>query len=174
MNLQDHALTAGMTIFEALAVFLYIGYIHANSGGGGVYSTAAVLGGGILFVGLMIETYIVFREVSWLTAGLAFTEVVVWSQWANMVTLGMWSRRGIGPAFVVLAALLVLQHGVETKKLTERENPLTLRHIVTAGVEALAATVGWVLYTGGEVIPAVIAIIVILYVEHAIRISDIG
>lgn len=163
-----------MTVAEAAAVAIYVLVIATQQGAGGIYSTLAVGAGGILLVGLFLEDAIALVGTGawnvWYVLGLAVTEVVVWTQWANVVAGGMWSARGIGPAFVVLAVLLVLQHGVENA-LMSPERPLRPRHVVTAAVEATAATVGWVLLVEGALLAGVAALLVLFTVEHMIRLT---
>ncbi|WP_254840778.1 hypothetical protein [Natronomonas marina] len=163
-----------MTVAEAAAVAVYIVVISSQQGIGGVYTTLAVGGGAVLLVGLFLEDAIALAGTGewnvWYAVGLAVTEVVVWTQWANVVTGGLWSARGIGPAFVVLATLLVLQHGVENA-LMGTEPPLRPRHLVTAAVEAMAATVGWVLIVEGALLAGVGALFALFVVEHMIRLT---
>lgn len=163
-----------MTVAEAAAVAVYIVIISSQQGIGGVYTTLAVGGGAVLFVGLFLEDAIALVGTGewnvWYAVGLAVTEVVVWTQWANVVAGGLWSARGIGPAFVVLATLLVLQHGVENA-LMGSEAPLRPRHVVTAAVEAMAATVGWVLIVEGALVAGVAALLALFVIEHMIRLT---
>jgi len=163
-----------MTVAEAAAVAVYIVIIVSQQGEGGVYTTVAVGGGAVLLFGLFLEDAIALAGTGewnvWYAVGLAVTEVVVWTQWANVVAGGLWSARGIGPAFFVLATLLVLQHGVENS-LMGSELPLRSRHLVTAGVEAMAATVGWVLIVEGALLAGIGALLGLFMIEHMIRLT---
>lgn len=165
---------AGMTLAEAAAVAVYIAILIPQQGNRGVYAPVAVGAGGVLLLGLFLEDSIAIvgtvKWNGWHALGLAVTEVVVWTQWANIVLGGLWSARGIGPGFVVLTSLLVLQHGAENA-LMGSEQPFQLRHIVTASVEAMAATVGWVLFVGGHPLAAVAALVGLFTVEHMMRLT---
>lgn len=163
-----------MTLAEAAAVAVYIVLLLPQQGNNGVYAPVAVGAGGVLLLGLLLEDSIAIMGTvkwnPWYALGLAVTEVVIWTQWANIVLGGLWSARGIGPGFVVLATLLVLQHGLENA-LMGPEKPFQPRHLVTASVEAMAATVGWVLFVEGEPLAAAAVLVVLFTIEHMIRLT---
>lgn len=170
------ALASGaMTIAETVGVLIWMLYLLENRGGTGVYAPTAVFGGLFLAVALFAEDVIALYEAGadvnlWLAGGLAVTEVVAWTQWANIVLGGLWSARGIGPGFVVLFVLLVLQHGAE-HGLTTEEPPFRLRQVVTSGIEAMAATVCWVLLVEGLIVYAGIALGALFLIEHTTRLT---
>lgn len=163
-------LVGAMTGIEAAAV---LAWFYTVIGSGTVYATTAVLGGLFLAIGLFVEDWLVLSDANRpsmpLSLGLAITEVVVWTQWANIVVAGMWSAEGIGPAFVVLSVLLVLQHSVE-HAIVDGKRPFDPQLLVSSSVEAMAATLLWVLTTRGEPIWGAIALVTVLGIEHAIRV----
>jgi hypothetical protein len=169
---------AGMTLAEAGAAYYWMGAVATAAGQGGVYAFPAVTAGVVLWFGLLVEDGIVvwFQDpASWNPfrgGALAVTEVVAWSQWANIVLLGLYSATGVGPATVVLAALLTLQHGVETNLLFgERAQ---LRHAVTALVEATTVTTGWTLLaTNGMPGLGFLALVFGFSVEHGYRLTAV-
>lgn len=169
---------AGMTLAVAGAAFYWLGVLAAATGRGGVNALPVVTAGAVLWVGLMVEDAMALwmRDPdSWNPfrgGGLAVTEVVAWSLWANIVVLEPWSS-GVGLATVVLAALLTLQHGVETNLLFgERAR---LRNAVTALVEATTLSVGWTLVTT-NVAPVLgfLALAVGFAIEHGYRLTDVA
>lgn len=169
----------GMTFAEAGAAFYWMGAVAAAAGQGGVYAFPVVSAGLVLWFGLLVEDGIVvwFRDpASWNPfrgGALAVTEVVAWSQWANIVLLGLYSATGVGPATVVLAALLTLQHGVETNLLFgERAQ---LRHAVTALVEATTVTAGWTLLaTNGAPALGFLVLALGFGIEHGYRLTAVS
>lgn len=168
-----------MTVAEAGAGYYWLTQVAAAHGEGGVYAFPVVLAGMVLAAGLFIEdaTVTVLNDPSawnpFRGMALSITETIVWSQWANVVLLGLWSATGVGPAAVVLAALLTLQHGVETN-LTFGERP-QLRHAVNAGVEAVTLTTAWtLLVTNSYPLLAAGVMVAGFSIEHAYRLTETG
>lgn len=167
-----------MTAAEAIAGYYWLTHVLAAQGNGGLYAFPVVIAGAVLAVGLLIEdsaATLIVAPSAWNPVrggALAVTEVVVWSQWANIVLAGLWSASGVGPATVVLAALLALQHGVEAN-LTFGEGP-RLRHVVNGLVEATTLTTAWVLLIAGASPVLVLAALATGFtVEHGYRLTDV-
>jgi len=166
------AAVAGMTAAEAAAATVWLAAIHATSapGDGGVYAGAALGAGAVLAAGLAVEgaaeSWLCGHTVSLRTAAFAVAETVCWTQWAILVTAGLWSRTGIGPATVVLAVLLAVLHGLEG---ATRGEAWQVRHWLNGLVEAVAVSAAWValLRVGPEL--AALTLAVLLAVEHGYR-----
>lgn len=140
-----------------------------------VYAPAAVAGGAVLAAALAVEDAIALfatgrRPSVPLVVRLAVTEVVAWTQWALIILGGLYSATGVGPVFLVLAVLLVLQHGVEHSLVGGLE-PYHPQTVVTAVLEAIGATVLWVLVTGGMYWAGAAGLTLLLGLEHAIRMT---
>lgn len=162
-----------MSVVEALAAFYWLTYVLAAEGQGGVYHFPVVLAGGILLLGLTVESAVVslFLDGDWdplAGVSVGVVEVIAWTQWANVVLAGLWSRTGIGPAFVIFTGLLAAVHAVECNLLFD-ESP-RLRHIITAVVEATTVTTAWVLFDSPLL--AVVVLVAGFTLEHGYRVSD--
>ena len=165
------AAVTGMTVAEAVAATIWMTVIHATSAGdGGVYAGVALLAGGVLTAGLVvegaIESWLCGHTVGARTAAFAVAETVCWTQWAIITTAGLWSRTGIGPATIVLAVLLTVLHGLEG---ATRGETWRVQHWVNGLVEAVAVSAAWValLRVGPEL--AVATLTILLAIEHAYR-----
>jgi len=172
VSLRNLVAAAAMTAVEAAGVVIWLGMVSARDS---IYLPSAVAGGAVLAVALAVEDAVALyaagrRPSLALVAGLAVTEVVVWSQWALIVLGGLYSATGVGPAFLVLAVLLVLQHGVEHSLVGGLE-PYHPQTVVTAVVEAIGATVLWVFVQHGMFWAGVAGLALLLGVEHAIRMT---
>lgn len=156
-----------MTVAETVGVAVWFYLIAAN---GSVYVPEAVLGGAVLTVALFVELALTYRDAHWsLLTGLALTEVVFWTQWAILVTAGMWGAEGIGPATVLFAMMLVAQHSIEHVTVGYLR-PFAPQILVTSVVEALAATILWLFFD--SVVIAVAGLFTLLFIEHTIRLTN--
>lgn len=172
MSPRNLLAAAGMTAVEAAGVVTWLGMVAAQDS---IYVPSAVAGGAVLAAALAVEDAIALLAAGrWppipTVLGLAATEVVVWTQWALIVLGGLYSATGVGPAFLVLAVLLVLQHGVE-HSLVGGVEPYHPQTVVTAVLEALGATVLWVLVQGGMYWAGVAGLVLLLGLEHTIRMT---
>jgi hypothetical protein len=162
-----------MTIVESVAALAWLIMLMPalEAGSGGVYSIAYVQAGAVLLAGLTVEHGVEQRftqgRVTPRSAAFATLEVVAWTAgWAVIVTGGLFSRTGIGPATVVFAASLTAAHGLEGAELGER---LRARHAINAVVEAVALSTAWVLLLRAGVVAAAVPLVVLLGIEHAHR-----
>lgn len=164
-----------MTIAEGLAGYYWLTQVLASSGEGGVYHFPVVVAGAALAAGLAVERAVEMRYYRdrkinpFRAATFAAIEVVVWTQWANIVLAGLWSRTGIGPATVVLAALMTVQHVAEAVE--TRHSATLVRHAATALVESIAVTGAWVLLLEGYPLGAAVTLTLGLFVEHGYQLS---
>jgi len=162
-----------MTLAETLAGLYWLQTIAATDGTGGVYATAAVIAGAGLWIGLTVEGVIESlssgKGCDTRSVAYALIEVFAWTQWAIIATAGLWSRTGVGPATVVLAALLTAVHAMEG---AGRGESLRIRHGINGLIEALAVSTAWVLLDT-SVLAAGVGLFVLLGVEHAHRLTNL-
>lgn len=177
---NELGLVGGFTAIEAIALLLWF-YLLSNATGLGDISV--ILGTGVLFIGLSLEntlaTYTISKDnISYPNSlFLAVTEIIIWTQWLLIVLSGRYSARGIGPALVWMALLLVFQHSAE-RNLLKGKSPFDglfrTEAIGTSIMEAVGATLLWVLVSEGYPLLGVLALFVALFIEHGARVDAIA
>ena len=163
-----------MSLAEALGGAYWITQIAAAPS---IYKVPIVKAGVILLFAFVTESLIASffddetetRLIPSLSLGIG--EVFVWTQWSIIVTVGLWSATGIGPATVIFFILLSLFHIVETDVLYGERHKT--RNILTAFVEAVSITAAWVIFIEtGSVLFLTATLFAGLTLEHAHRLTD--
>lgn len=158
MTSSPRASIALGTAAEAFGLSAYVFLVRGKE----VYEPTAVLAAGVLFVALAAEGWIsdpayrgATRESHRIASALAFAtlEVVIWITWFITADYGLYSKYGIGPAFVIAATLLAGLHVIE--RLTICPSAPIYGAIPTASAEALAATTLWVFMSAAPTAPGV-------------------
>lgn len=178
-------LLVAVTLAETLAIAVWA----MGSRGLGIYHPRSIALFGLLFLGLSFEAIYGSpayggRRKPATGVALAAMEVVVWANWGIILGYGLYSKHGIGVGAFVLFGGLALLHVLERKVLSEaswsnllspREGTTPLAGVfVTAGAEAVAATAFWALLTRGYPLAGILAMFVLITVEHAARREHLG
>jgi len=162
-----------MTVFEGVPGALWLVYVIAN---GIQYTTEFIAVSAVLFLGVAVESIAVteslHRRAVAFGAAFGFVEVFVWVQGAIYASTGLYSAQGIGPATVTWFVLFVPLHAAESG--VHFREMLRVRHVLTAGVEAVSLIVAWILIADGAAVAGLFALLVGLGVEHATRLSDVA
>lgn len=182
-----------VTILEAIGITLWL-LVLLNSPN--IYSTTALLGGGVLFVALSIEsTYGASAYQGtpkpFLSMGFAALEVVVWTNWFLLVGEQLYSAHGVGPAAFLLLGGLILLHFMERLTLAEgslgqRLRVISFGVVATAAAEAIGGTVLWILLQQPEIVGTTptyeimytigggVGLFILLFIEHMGRAEEMA
>lgn len=135
------------TIVEASGLSVYLLFASGRE----VYEPISVAAAAVLFLALGVESLTSepayrgeYRGHGRIASALAFAslETVIWINWFIIADFGLYSKYGIGPAFVAAFLLLTALHVIE--RLTISSDAPLYGAIPTAGAEVLAATTLWI------------------------------
>lgn len=156
--LQSLGRTVGIAVFtlvETVTLGIWLAFVRDVP----TFSTMALIGAGILFVGLVIEALVNTVVVTGfgdfplgVIATFSLTEALIWIAWL-LIAGEVGGLTGVGIAGVVLFVLMLPQHSIEDNTLRGRplfSNVLELGTAIFTFVEAIGGTVWLALVFHGE------------------------